>query len=77
MSRFAWLDVVERTVRTAIQVTAAAVLAFWVEAGSFGDIDWNLLWQVAAYAAGLSLLMALAGTRVASPDDGSVLPPPE
>lgn len=77
MSKAAWFDIIERTVRTAIQVTAGAVLAFWIDAGSFGNIDWNTLWQIAAYAAGLSFLMALAGTRTADPDNGSVLSPPE
>lgn len=77
MSRAAWMDVIERTVRTAIQATAGAALAFWIEAGSFGDIDWNTLWQVCAYAAGLSFLMAIAGTRIANPDNGSVIEPPE
>lgn len=75
MSKSAWLDVIERTIRTAIQVSAAAVLAFWVDAGSFEGIDWNMLWQVAVYAAGLSFLMALAGTRTGDPENGSVIPP--
>ena len=71
MNKQAWVDVIERTVRTAIQVAAAAVLALWVDAGSFGNIDWNLMWQVAAYAAGLSFLMALAGTRTGDSSSGS------
>jgi hypothetical protein len=75
VSKSAWLDVIERTIRTAIQVSAAAVLAFWVDAGSFEGIDWNMLWQVAVYAAGLSFLMALAGTRTGDPENGSVIPP--
>ena len=73
MTKAAWFDVIERTVRTAIQVTAAAVLALWIDAGSFGSIDWNVMWQVAAYAAGLSFLMALAGTRTGDSSTGSVL----
>lgn len=73
MTKAALFDVVERTVRTAVQVTAAAVLALWIDAGSFGNIDWNIMWQVAAYAAGLSFLMALAGTRTGDANTGSVL----
>lgn len=72
LSRFK-IDAIERTVRTTIQVTAAAVLALWIQAGSFGNIDWTALWQTAVFAAGLSLLMALAGRRVGSNDDGSFI----
>lgn len=73
MTSSAKLDVIERTIRTTIQVTAGAVLAFWVEAGSFSNISWNLLWQVAVYTAVLSLLMALAGTKRGNPDTASFL----
>lgn len=68
-----WKDTIERVVRTAIQAAAAAVLAVWIEAGSFNAIDWNVVWQVAVFAAGLSVLMALAGKPVGSnPDSPSV-----
>ena len=70
MTRFK-LDVIERTVRTIIQVVAAACLALWIQAGSFSNIDWTALWQTAAFAAGLSILMGLAGKGFGSPDDGS------
>jgi ABC-type enterobactin transport system permease subunit len=70
MSRFK-TDALERTLRTTVQVTAAAVLALWIQAGSFGNLDWQAVWQTAAFAAGLSLLMALAGRQVGSNDDGS------
>jgi hypothetical protein len=72
-----WKDTIERVVRTTIQAAAAAVLAVWIEAGSFGNIDWNVVWQVALYAAGLSLLMALAAKPIGDPDSPSVLPPEE
>ena len=75
MSKAALFDALERTVRTALQVTAAAVLALWIDSGSFSEIDWNTLWQVAAYASGLSFLMALAGTKTGNADNGSVLTP--
>lgn len=65
------LDAVERVARTTVQVTAAAVMALWIQAGSFSNIDWTALWQTAVFAAGLSLLMALAGRQVGSNDDGS------
>jgi hypothetical protein len=70
MSGFS-LDVLERTARTIVQVVAAAVLALWIDAGSFSDIDWNVIWQTALYAAGLSILMGLAGKGFGSPDNAS------
>jgi ABC-type enterobactin transport system permease subunit len=72
-----WLDIIERTIRTAIQVSAAAVLALWMDAGSFNNIDWNTMWQVAIYASGLSFLMALAGTKTGDPNNGSLVSPPD
>lgn len=65
------LDALERVIRTTIQVTAAAILALWIQAGSFTNLDWTALWQTGVFAAGLSLLMALAGRQVGSNDDGS------
>jgi hypothetical protein len=64
-------DAVERVVRTVVQAALAAVLAVWVSAGSFSDIDWNTVWQVALYAGGLALLTALAAKGVGSSDDAS------
>lgn len=64
-------DAVERVVRTVIQAALAAVLAVWVSAGSFSDIDWNTVWQVALYAGGLALLTALAAGKVGSSNDAS------
>lgn len=64
-----WKDTIERVVRTAIQAAAAAVLAVWIEAGSFGEIDWNVVWQVAVFAAGASVLMALASKPIGSNTD--------
>jgi hypothetical protein len=72
-----WKDTVERVVRTAIQAAAAAVLAVWIEAGSFDNIDWTVVWQVAVFAAGASLLMALASMKIGDPNSASVLPPEE
>lgn len=72
-----WKDTLERVVRTALQAAGAAVLAVWIEAGSFGNIDWTVVWQVAVFAAGASLLMAVAAMKVGSPDSASVLSPPE
>jgi Zn finger protein HypA/HybF involved in hydrogenase expression len=68
-------DVIERVVRTAIQAGAAAVLAVWIEAGSFDQIDWTVVWQVFVFAAGASLLMALAAKPIGDPNSASVLPP--
>lgn len=64
-------DAIERTVRTAIQAAAAAVLALWIQAGSFGGIDWNALWQVALFAAGFTVLTAVAAKGSGSPNDAS------
>lgn len=64
-------DAVERVVRTVVQAALAAVLAVWVAAGSFSDIDWNTVWQVALYAGGLALLTSLAAKGVGSSDDAS------
>ena len=64
-------DAIERVVRTVVQAALAAVLAVWVSAGSFSDIDWNTVWQVALYAGGLALLTALAAKSAGSSNDAS------
>jgi hypothetical protein len=68
-----WRDTIERTLRTAVQAAAAAVLAVWVQAGSFDRIDWTVVWQVAVFASGASVLTALAARPVGDPDSASVL----
>ena len=68
-------DVIERTIRTAIQAAAAAVFAVWIQAGSFDQIEWSVVWQVAVFAAGASLLMALAAKPIGDPNSASYLPP--
>jgi ABC-type enterobactin transport system permease subunit len=64
-------DAIERIVRTIVQASAAAVLALWIQAGSFSELDWTAVWQVALFAAGFTLLTALAGKSAGSPDDAS------
>lgn len=64
-------DALERVARTTVQVAAAAVLALWIQAGSWSNIDWTAVWQTALFAAGLSILMAIAGKQASSPDDAS------
>ena len=64
-------DAVERIIRTTVQAAAAAVLALWIQAGSFSELDWSACWQVALFAAGFTLLTALAGKTTGSPDDAS------
>ena len=66
-----WKDTLERVIRTAIQAAAAAVLAVWIEAGSFGNIDWTVVWQVAVFASGAFLLMALAAMKAGSSEDNA------
>lgn len=57
------MDTIERTVRTTVQAAAAAILALWIQAGSFDKLDWDAMWQVAVFAAGFTLLTAIAGAR--------------
>lgn len=64
-------DAIERVIRTVVQAALAAVLAVWVSAGSFSDIDWNTVWQVALYAGGLALLTSLAASKTGSSDNAS------
>lgn len=64
-------DAVERVVRTAVQAAAAAVLALWIQAGSFDKLDWTAVWQVAVFAAGASLLTAVAAKSSGSSDSAS------
>lgn len=68
-----WKDTVERTVRTVVQAAAAAILALWIQAGSFSEIDWSAMWQVAVFAAGFTILTALAGKTVGDPQSPSLL----
>jgi hypothetical protein len=72
MSSFS-LDALERVARTTVQASAAAVLALWIQAGSFSEIDWTAMWQVALFAAGFTLLTALAGKGAGNPEDASFL----
>lgn len=64
-------DTVERVARTAVQSAAAAVLALWIQAGSFDKLDWTAVWQVAVFAAGASVLTALAAKSSGSSDSAS------
>lgn len=73
MSKAFVLDAVERLAKTAIQAAAAAVLALWIDAGSFSNIDWQSVWQVAVFASGLSVLSSLASWRFGDPDSASVI----
>lgn len=64
-------DAIERTVRTVVQSAAAAVLALWIQAGSFSELDWTAVWQVALFAAGFTVLTALAGKQTGDPNTAS------
>lgn len=70
-----WKDTIERTVRTAVQAAAAAVLALWIQAGSFSELDWSAMWQVAVFAVGFTLLTAVAAKTVGDPNSPSLLKP--
>jgi Putative lactococcus lactis phage r1t holin len=69
-------DTIERTARTAVQAAAAAVLALWIQAGSFSEIDWSAMWQVALFAAGFTVLTAVASKPVGDSNSASLLEPP-
>lgn len=70
-----WKDTLERTARTAVQASAAAVLALWIQAGSFSALDWSAMWQVAVFASGFTILTALASKPVGDPESPSLLEP--
>lgn len=72
-----WLDTVERVARTVVQASAAAVLALWIQAGSFDQIDWTTMWQVAVFAGGAALLTAIIAKPVGNTDSPSFLEPPD
>lgn len=67
------LDTIERTVRTVVQASAAAILALWIQAGSFDKLDWHAMWQVAVFAGGFTVLTAIAGSHTGSSDSTSFL----
>lgn len=64
-------DALERIARTVVQSAAAAVLALWIQAGSFSNLDWDAVWQVALFAAGFTFLTALAGKTTGDPNTAS------
>jgi hypothetical protein len=72
-----WRDTIERVARTVVQAAAAAVLALWIQAGSFDQIDWSTLWQVAVFAGGAALLTAIVAKPVGDSDSASFLNPPD
>ena len=59
----------------AVSDAAAAVLALWIQAGSFGELDWSAMWQVAVFAAGFTVLTAIVAKPVGDSNSASVLPP--
>ena len=67
-----WLDTLERTIRTAAQAAIALLVA---NAATPMNIDWAQGGITVAIAAALTVLTALAGKTVGSPDTPSVLPP--
>lgn len=69
-------DTIERTVRTAVQASAGAVLAYLtgiVGEGGWDAIEWGAAWKVGAFAALLTVLTAAAAKQVGNPDSASVL----
>jgi hypothetical protein len=71
-------DAVERVVRTTVQAAAGAILLYLtgiVGDGGWDAINWSVCWKAGAAAGLLSVLTAVAGKGVASPDDASFLKP--
>lgn len=65
-------DAVERTVRTIVQATVAAILAVVVGSGGWDSLDWNIVWKTGAFAGLVALLTALAAKPAGSnPDSAS------
>jgi hypothetical protein len=77
VNKAALIDTAERVARTTLQASAAAILALWIQAGSFDEIDWNAMWKVGLFAAGLTLLTAIVGNQTGSKDNTSFVTPKE
>lgn len=70
------IDTIERVVRTVVQAAAGAILLYLtgiVGDGGWDAINWNVCWKAGAAAGLLSLLTALAGKNVGSPDSASFI----
>jgi len=70
------LDTIERIVRTVVQTTAAAVLAYLtgvIGDGGWGQVEWGTVWKTGAGAGLLALLTALAAKPVGDTDSASFL----
>ena len=68
------LDAAERVIATYVQAFLGLVIAGGVGAINLGTLRAA---AVAAIPAALSVLKAIVASRVGSPDDASLLPPPE
>jgi hypothetical protein len=67
-----WTDLIERTVRTFVQAFGAAALALWIDAGSWGGIDWSLVLQTGVYAGIGAVLFALFSKPVGDTNSASL-----
>lgn len=54
-----WKDLLERTVRTFVQASGAAVLVLWQQAGSLDNVDWTTTGKVGVYAGLGAVLLSL------------------
>lgn len=75
MSNFT-LDTIERTVRTIVQTSAAAILAYLtgiIGEGGWDAIEWGTVWKTGAGAGLLALLTALAAKPVGDAGSASFL----
>jgi hypothetical protein len=66
-------DTIERTVRTVVQASVAAILAVVVGSGGWDAISWDVVWKTGAFAGLVAVLTALAAKPAGSPDDASFL----
>lgn len=66
-----WLDALERATRTGAQIIAIG----WPASAAILDAtNWKFLGVTAAGAAGLSLVMSLAGLKTGDPTSASLVP---
>lgn len=65
-----WLDAFERAIRTGAQIVAVG----WPVSAAIATTNWTLLGWTALGAAGLSLVMSLAGSKTGDPTSASLVP---
>jgi hypothetical protein len=67
-----WSDLLERTLRTFVQAFGGAMLALWIDAGSWDGIEWSLVLQTGVYAGIGAVLFALFSKPIGNTDTASL-----